>query len=175
VGAASGTGYAVSDFGGPGVQTLFQSFTVAPSSTVMLSFDMFVNNWSAVSVVNPAGLTSFAGPNQHARVDILTSSASSFSTAPADVLANLYLGGPPGGPNPYTSYGFDLTGLLGAGGTYKIRFANVGTVFFFNQGVDNVSILAAPVPEPTTLIAGALLLLPFGASTLRRLRKSRAA
>jgi hypothetical protein len=32
-----------------------------------------------------------------------------------------------------------------------------------------------PVPEPTTMIAGALLLLPFGASTLRILRKSRAA
>jgi hypothetical protein len=30
---------------------------------------------------------------------------------------------------------------------------------------------AAPVPEPTTLIAGALLLLPFGASTLRILRR----
>lgn len=31
----------------------------------------------------------------------------------------------------------------------------------------------AAVPEPTTVIAGALLLLPFGASTLRMLRKSR--
>jgi hypothetical protein len=31
-----------------------------------------------------------------------------------------------------------------------------------------------PVPEPTTLIAGALLLLPFGASTLRFVRKKRA-
>jgi hypothetical protein len=30
------------------------------------------------------------------------------------------------------------------------------------------------VPEPTTLIAGALLLLPFGASTLRSLRRTRA-
>jgi len=29
----------------------------------------------------------------------------------------------------------------------------------------------APVPEPTTMIAGALLLLPFGASTLRMLRR----
>jgi hypothetical protein len=36
-----------------------------------------------------------------------------------------------------------------------------------------VSILA--VPEPTTMIAGALLLLPFGASTLRFVRKSRQA
>jgi hypothetical protein len=33
----------------------------------------------------------------------------------------------------------------------------------------------APVPEPTTMLAGALLLLPFGASTLRMLRKARAA
>jgi hypothetical protein len=32
-----------------------------------------------------------------------------------------------------------------------------------------------PVPEPTTLIAGALLLLPFGASTLRVLRNHRTA
>jgi hypothetical protein len=30
-----------------------------------------------------------------------------------------------------------------------------------------------PVPEPTTLIAGALLLVPFGASTIRFVRKSR--
>jgi hypothetical protein len=32
-----------------------------------------------------------------------------------------------------------------------------------------------PVPEPTTMIAGALLLLPFGASTLRFIRKNRTA
>jgi len=35
----------------------------------------------------------------------------------------------------------------------------------------NVAILA--VPEPTTMIAGAMLLLPFGASTLRILRRNR--
>ena len=35
--------------------------------------------------------------------------------------------------------------------------------------------LGTPVPEPTTMVAGALLLLPFGASTLRFLRKNRAA
>jgi hypothetical protein len=32
-----------------------------------------------------------------------------------------------------------------------------------------------PVPEPTTIVAGALLLLPFGASTLRAFRKNRVA
>jgi hypothetical protein len=34
---------------------------------------------------------------------------------------------------------------------------------------------ASAVPEPTTLISGAMLLLPFGASTLRKLRKNRTA
>lgn len=32
---------------------------------------------------------------------------------------------------------------------------------------------AAPVPEPSTVLAGALLLLPFGASTLRKLRSKK--
>jgi hypothetical protein len=35
--------------------------------------------------------------------------------------------------------------------------------------------LVIVVPEPTTMIAAALLLLPFGASTLRILRKTRTA
>jgi hypothetical protein len=39
----------------------------------------------------------------------------------------------------------------------------------------DTGVLSSPVPEPTTIIAGALLLLPFGASTLRILRKTRKA
>jgi hypothetical protein len=40
----------------------------------------------------------------------------------------------------------------------------------------NVPILSpVPVPEPMTMIAGALLLLPFAASTLRMVRKNRRA
>lgn len=39
--------------------------------------------------------------------------------------------------------------------------------------LDNVA--ASAVPEPTTMIAGALLLLPFGVSTFRMLRKNRVA
>lgn len=42
----------------------------------------------------------------------------------------------------------------------------IGTQFYF----DDVSMTA--VPEPTTIIAGALLLLPFGASTIRFLRRN---
>jgi choice-of-anchor C domain-containing protein len=43
----------------------------------------------------------------------------------------------------------------------------------WGAALDNVSLVA--VPEPTTMIAGGLLLLPFAASTLRVLRKKRMA
>jgi hypothetical protein len=39
----------------------------------------------------------------------------------------------------------------------------------------NVQVFGTPVPEPTTMVAGALLLLPFGASTLRMLRRKQTA
>jgi hypothetical protein len=44
-----------------------------------------------------------------------------------------------------------------------------------NGGSGQEFILLVPVPEPTTLIAGASLLLPFGAGALRILRKNRVA
>jgi len=42
-----------------------------------------------------------------------------------------------------------------------------------SANIDSITLF--PVPEPTTMITGALLLLPFGASTLRILRKTRKA
>jgi hypothetical protein len=45
-----------------------------------------------------------------------------------------------------------------------------------SANIDSITVPGvAPVPEPTTMIAGALLLLPFGASTLRILRKKQTA
>jgi hypothetical protein len=52
----------------------------------------------------------------------------------------------------------------------QFRIVNGSTI---NSGTDTQPTYA--VPEPTTMIAGALLLLPFGASTLRILRKNRTA
>lgn len=54
---------------------------------------------------------------------------------------------------------------------------NNGWSFVVGNGVGGATLLSAPtpVPEPTTMIAGALLLLPFGASAIRILRKNRAA
>ena len=50
-------------------------------------------------------------------------------------------------------------------------YAYVGDEGASSGSVDINSITITSVPEPTTMIAGALLLLPFGASTLRILRK----
>lgn len=113
----------------------------------------------------------YTGPaNQHARVDILDSSAGAFALGTA-VLQNLYLGVDPttGNPNPYKSYSFDITALVGGGGTFQIRFAQVDNSGFFNQGVDNVSVLAEAnrVPEPTSLALVGLALACAGLSRRR--------
>jgi hypothetical protein len=54
-----------------------------------------------------------------------------------------------------------------------LSFAGAGPDNQKYIGLDNVSVV--PVPEPATAIAGLLLLLPFGVSTLRILRRNRAA
>jgi hypothetical protein len=46
-----------------------------------------------------------------------------------------------------------------------------GTLYPVPASANIESITIGAVPEPTTMVAGALLLLPFGASTLRILRK----
>lgn len=149
---ANGNDYAVTDQTGPGLHALHQAFTVAAGTNVMLSFDLFANDYDNGPIVNPAGLTLAAGANQHARVDILSNGSGPFDTGAA-VLQNFYLGVDPGpDPHPFTHYVFDITGLVGGGGTFILRFAEVDNQGFFNLGVDNVSISQTAVPEPTSLL-----------------------
>lgn len=168
VGPASGSFYAVSDQTGPGAHALWQAFTVSgPGQSISLSYDMFVNDRSGVGpIINPAGLDYSASPNQHARVDILAASANPLSTNAADVLANFYLGVDPSAsnPNPYTSYNFDISSVVGGGGTYILRFAEVDNQSFLNQGVDNVMINTVAVPwETDTLpVVGSTVILGLG-------------
>lgn len=90
-------------------------------------------------------------PNQCTRVDILSAGATAFDTG-AGVLMNLYKTATLSGPNPYVAYSFDLTGL--GAGTFQLRFGEVDNQLFFQQGVDNVSIVAntSAVPEPSSLL-----------------------
>jgi hypothetical protein len=158
VGPAGGSFYAVSDGQGPGTHALIQSFTVpGPASSVVLSFSLFANSYGG-NIVNPIGLDFTDGANQHARVDILKAGVSPFDTG-AGVLQNLFLGADAGSnPHAYTNDTFDITALVGAGGTFQLRFAEVDNQLFFNLGVDNVSVnfTAAGIPEPGNVALAAL-------------------
>jgi hypothetical protein len=164
VGPASGSFYAVSDGAGPGAHALLQSFTVpGPASSVILSFSLFVNSYGG-NFVNPIGLDFTDGANRHARVDILRSTASAFDTG-AGVLRNFYLGTDAGAnPHAYTNDTFDITSLVGSGGTFQLRFAEVDNQNFLNLGVDNVSVnftAATGVPESSSILLSALGLMVF--------------
>jgi hypothetical protein len=67
-----------------------------------------------------------------------------------------------GAATPYSHYVLSAPATITGPSPLQIFWGSTGVMY-----LDDVSI----VPEPTTLIAGALLLLPFGVSTLRMLRK----
>jgi hypothetical protein len=77
----------------------------------------------------------------------------------------------------YTGFmaGLNTSGITGPQFTGNILESTVAATGPNSGGSQEFFMLGTPVPEPTTMIAGALLLLPFGASTLRVLRKNRAA
>lgn len=166
VGLASGSYFAVSDQNGAfnGSHALLQAFTVtAPATSVILSFDMFVDNYSQSGPVTPNSLDYTGVPNQQARVDILSTGAGAFTTGAGD-LANFYKGSDPvtdpsiDNPHSYTHYSFDITSLVGSGGTFQLRFAEANNQDNLYQGVDNVSVFEMPVPEASTTVSLSLLL-----------------
>jgi hypothetical protein len=184
-----GNFYAVSTADLPGAHALLQNFTVpANQGIVHLSFQMFVNDQSGIGpIVDPSGLDYTTGglaqpnDNQHARVDILRAGAGDLSTAPADVIDNLYLSVDPSSfdansnliPNAFNTYTADLTGVLTPGSSYRIRFAEVDNNSAINMGVDNISLVAS-TPEPGTLALVAGLGLSGTMLTLRRRRAAQA-
>ena len=65
-------------------------------------------------------------------------------------------------------YGTLAAASADAGGAFGVRALNLGAA-----GIVQDQLII--VPEPATVLAGALLLLPFAASTLRRVRRNRTA
>jgi hypothetical protein len=64
----------------------------------------------------------------------------------------------------------------GGAGEYGAAFNGAkNEPYLDNYGGGTVTLSLAPVPEPTTMVAGAMLLLPFGMSTLRILRRKQTA
>jgi hypothetical protein len=178
VGPNSGQFYAVSDAiqpsaPGNGAEVLYQRFTLPASTSVVLAFSLFANDYNSGPV--PGGPLDFttAAPNQYARVDILKGNADPFDTGSGVLLGGLYPSGVDPqitNPNPYTTYTYDITSTLGGGGTFILRFADVHNRGDLNTGVDDVSINFTPtspniIPEPgsvTLLALGLLGLFGYG-------------
>ena len=161
------TTYAVTDQTGPGTHVLLQPFVVPANSTSEnLSFQMFVNDWDGGATVGPLDYT--GGPVEYGRVDILKAAAGPFSTNPADIVDQLYIGAdaPLGTPDPYLPYNFNLTPFLVPGQGYQLRFAETDNQGFFNLGVDNVSLTS--VPEPSSLALAALGAVALSFAAVRR-------
>lgn len=140
-------------------QQLSQVFTTAQVSSASLSFSLFFAH-AGQGAVSDAGLAydwDVAGDNLQYRVDLLTGNADSFALQ-SSLLKSLIVSGD--STAGWHNYSFDISDELAAGGSFQLRFASVSNIGQSQLGIDNVSILAAPVPEPETY---ALLLVGLGA------------
>jgi hypothetical protein len=171
----------MSDQTEPGSYVLYQNFVV-PTFDIKgeLSLYYFIHNYAFdYSVPNPETLATTlvilgVPNNQQARIDIMTASSAPFSTAPTDVLANVFKTNPGDTLNTvnYVHLTDDLTGLLQshAGETLRLRFAVANNMGNLNFGLDDIHFVtpaSAAVPEPSSYaIVGAALLL--GLVVLRR-------
>lgn len=174
-GASAGSFYAFTDQSGEGSHALSQGFTIPEGFTsATLSFDLFLQNQNGVAWNVGGSLDYNAVPNQHFRVDILHSGVEDpLSTEVGDLALSLLDSGTSIG---WTPESFDLSSL--EPGSYILRFAEVDNQFFFQGGVDNVSLVveggeSAPVPEVQTYASlfGAGLI---GLQAIRRRRAARA-
>ena len=141
---AGGSFYAVTDQEREGSRSLTQTIVVPVGSQVILSFDYFVNDWNGPGPLGNV-LDFNIVPTQFATADILAAGAGPFDTG-AGVVANLVYAGGDTPPNAYTTFSQDITALVGGGGTFQLRFAESDNQGNFNFGLDNVSVVATPVP-----------------------------
>lgn len=142
----NGSFAAMTDQSGPGSHVLYQDIAV-PANGGTLVFDLFINNQAAAfSVPAPATLDYTVNPNQQFRADLIATTAGDFDVG-AGVLANIYQT-LPGDPlaSGYSTISFDLSAF--AGQTVRLRFAEADNQNFFQAGIDNVGILAAPTSVP---------------------------
>lgn len=168
-----GLNTAMADGFSPGTHALLQSFTVAANSkSVVLQFYTLLGNRTGNPYITPGTLDYTAtGGNIQARVDILTASATPFAVDPGSVIQNVFQTGTGSQlvDSQWQAHTYDLTSVLGAGGTYQIRFAEADSAQWFYFGVDAVS-LATGIPEPATFALIGAGLVAFGWISMRRRR-----
>ncbi|MFZ4508675.1 MAG: PEP-CTERM sorting domain-containing protein [Fimbriimonas sp.] len=164
-GPKSDAHYAVSDYkyDDPTYGSRFalsQNFTVAPSSNkVVLSFDKWIYDNYGYGVYGGGELglgdgSDLAHTFHVARIDVLKSTASTFSTDAADLVYTAYSGLDSNAFETWTNSSIDLTSYLTAGSTYTLRFAVAQYGDATTFGIDNVSVISTQaVPEPASMLA----------------------
>jgi len=137
--AADGTFQAMVDQTGQGSHILYQDIVIPPSISVTLNLMLWAENYAG-GYANPATLDPNVIPNQQARVDIM-STAAPVDDVGAGVLLNVFKT-VPGDPTsiPFGPITANLTAF--AGQTVRLRIAEVDNQFFFNLGIDAVSVTA---------------------------------
>lgn len=153
LGPASGNSFALADSTTAGANVLIQNFTV-PFGTISLnlSFDMFTYDWYGNGATGTS-LNYLDDPNQHVRVELLKATSLDFSTDPSDVILNIFDGLQTNtDPPAWQTYNQDLLAFVTPGSTYRLRFGAVDNQFTLNMGIDNVSLNATVVPEPSSIV-----------------------
>ncbi len=148
----SGSNAAITDQSGPSSDILYQDVTLEPYWTHQLTMTLFYKNLAEqIFIPNPDTLNWTGGPSeteeeqadQQYRVDVMKPTAPVNSLNPSDILATVFAtkeGSPESmAPAQFTT---DLTPF--AGQTVRLRFAMTDNEFFFNAGVDNISIVSTP-------------------------------
>lgn len=144
--ASHGSFQAVVDMTGQGTHILYQDVVIPSGATGSLKMVIWLENY-ANAFHDPGSLDYAVSPNQQARVDIMMPSAA-IDDVGSGVLLNVFKTN----PGDSTSLGPTLIQKpidAFAGQTIRIRIAEVDNVFFFNVGVDAVSILAE-IPLPVS-------------------------
>jgi hypothetical protein len=158
---------AITDEGNPGDYILYQDVALEPFDAHRLSMTLYYRSFASIMVPTPDTLSWSGGkteeeleqeeeeiegpaelpPNQQYRVDVMKPTAPVDSLSPSDILATVFATkvGDSESMGP-TQFSVDLTPF--AGQTVRLRFANVDNEYFFNAGVDAVSITSAPLPAP---------------------------
>lgn len=127
--------------------TFFQNFEVTqPMTSVVLSFDMFVSDWMGWTLT----------PDQFGYVGIYPGGTLPPELNPDLALTTLYLDVDSMFGSPLTHYDFDITSFVGDGGDYNLVFGAWADSDPLTMGIDNVSILATPVPVPAAVLLGIL-------------------
>ena len=128
---------------GGGRHILYQDVVLPAQlcTPAQLSFSLFLGNRAGAFITNPT-LNPFSGANQQFRMDIMDPSAP-LDDVGAGVLQNVYQTQP---GNPLIDGYKTVSATLSAGGgsTIRLRFVEVDNQFFFQAGIDNVSVTVNP-------------------------------